>query len=286
MVIGGEITVTRGGKAQTFHVGGRCQPRPVQSGRRIDPLPLARLTRRAVARSGEEAPSTKSKARRDDPLHRGNTPSGPRLIVSIATMIRRRSQARRSGMPPCAPSRHTEKVSRPRRSATTLPGNSACRCARTTSAWRCSATAARGASMSAIRYGGLHSRRRARTDVRAKPKSRNSVLVERDCANDSRAAFLSDGRRRTKKPRFVDGVEAVIPGSVSVIDRCAVSRAGHPPKRPLGVAQVPGRRPTSAAARGRYRRDQSPESGRSQERNRYGCGDRDVLTRPICGVPL
>ena len=56
-----------------------------------------------------------------------------------------------------------------------LPGNSACRCARTTSAWRCSATAARGASMSAIRNGGLHSRRRARTDVRAKPKSRNSV---------------------------------------------------------------------------------------------------------------
>ena len=67
--------------------------------------------------------------------------------------------------------------------------------------------------------------------------------------------------------------------------RCAISRAGHPAKRPLGVAQVPGRPPTSEAAGGSYRRDRSPQSRRSQERNRYGCGDRDVITAPICGGP-
>jgi hypothetical protein len=56
------------------------------------------------------------------------------------------------------------------------------------------------------------------------------LLFERDCANDSRAALLSDGRIRTTRPRFVDGGEAVISGSVGVIDRCAVSRAGDAPK--------------------------------------------------------
>jgi hypothetical protein len=108
-------------------------------------------------------------------------------------------------------------------------------------------------------------------------------LVERDCTNDSGGPLLSDGRIRTTKPGFFDGAKAVISGSVSVIDRCAVSRAGHASKQPLGIAQVPGRRPTSEVARCRYRRDRSPQSRHSRERNRYGCGYRDV-TEPICGV--
>ena len=37
-------------------------------------------------------------ARRDGPLHRGHTPSGPRLIVSIATMIRGQVSARPGSM--------------------------------------------------------------------------------------------------------------------------------------------------------------------------------------------
>ena len=45
------------------------------------------------------------------------------------------------------------------------------------------------------------------------------VLVERDCANDISGPLLSDGRTPTTKPHFVDGAEAVISGSVSVIDR-------------------------------------------------------------------
>jgi hypothetical protein len=109
-------------------------------------------------------------------------------------------------------------------------------------------------------------------------------LVERDCANYSRAALLSDARIRTTKPRFVVGAGAVISGSASVIDRCAVSGAGHAPKRPLGIAQVPGRCPTSEAARGRCRRDQSPQSRRSQQRSHCGCADRGFITRQICGV--
>jgi len=109
-------------------------------------------------------------------------------------------------------------------------------------------------------------------------------LDDRDCNTYSRAALLSDATLRTTKPLVV-GAGAVTSGSVTVTDRCAISRAGHSAKRPLGVAQVPGRRPTSEAAGGSYRRDRSPQSRRSQERNRYGCGDRDVITAPICGVP-
>src|SRR5215831_9685974 len=64
------------------------------------------------------------------------------------------------------------------------------------------------------------------------------VSVDQDCVAYSRTALFGDGRLRTTKPGFVDGAEAVISGCVSVIDRCAVSRAGHPPKRSLWVAQV------------------------------------------------
>src|SRR6266513_5693522 len=68
------------------------------------------------------------------------------------------------------------------------------------------------------------------------------VSVERDCANYSPAALLSDARVRTTKPGFVVGARDVISGFVTVIDRCTVSRSGHPPKRPLGITEIPGRR--------------------------------------------
>jgi uncharacterized protein (DUF1499 family) len=71
-------------------------------------------------------------------------------------------------------------------------------------------------------------------------RQQDSVSVDQDCVAYSRTALFGDGRLRTTKPGFVDGAEAVISGCVSVIDRCAVSRAGHPPKRSLWVAQVSG----------------------------------------------
>src|SRR5260370_33078103 len=71
-------------------------------------------------------------------------------------------------------------------------------------------------------------------------KSRELISVERDCANYGRAAFLSDARTRTTKPPSVVGAKADISGFVTVIDRCAISRAGHPPTRPPGIAQLPG----------------------------------------------
>jgi hypothetical protein len=55
---------------------------------------------------------------------------------------------------------------------------------------------------------------------------------------------LSDARIPTTKPRFVVGARAVIRSFVTVIDRRTVSGACYPPKRPLGIAQIPGRRPT------------------------------------------
>jgi hypothetical protein len=55
---------------------------------------------------------------------------------------------------------------------------------------------------------------------------------------------LSDARIPTTKPRFVVGARAVIRNFVTVIDRRTVSGACYPPKRPLGIAQIPGRRPT------------------------------------------
>jgi hypothetical protein len=67
-----------------------------------------------------------------------------------------------------------------------------------------------------------------------------------------RAALLSDGTNQTTKQYFADGAGAVISG----VDRCALSGAGHAPRRPLGVAQVLGRRPTSEVARSSYRREQ------------------------------
>ena len=55
---------------------------------------------------------------------------------------------------------------------------------------------------------------------------------------------LSDARIPTTKPRFVVGARAVIRSFVTVIDRRTVSGASYPPKRPLGVTQIPGRCPT------------------------------------------
>jgi hypothetical protein len=54
---------------------------------------------------------------------------------------------------------------------------------------------------------------------------------------------LSDARIPTTKPRFVVGARAVIRSFVTVIDR-RTAGACYPPKRPLGIAQIPGRRPT------------------------------------------
>jgi len=54
---------------------------------------------------------------------------------------------------------------------------------------------------------------------------------------------LSDARIPTTKPRFVVGARAVIRRLVTVIDR-RTAGACYPPKRPLGIAQIPGRRPT------------------------------------------
>jgi len=96
---------------------------------------------------------------------------------------------------------------------------------------------------------------------------------------------LSDARIPTTEPRLVVGARAVIRGFVTVIDRCTVSGASYPPKRPLGITQIPGRRPTWPAARGRCCRDQSPKSRRSQERNRCGCTNQGIVTRPICDHP-
>ena len=55
---------------------------------------------------------------------------------------------------------------------------------------------------------------------------------------------LSDARIPTTKSRFVVGARAVIRSFVTVIDRRTVSGACYPPQRPLGIAQIPGRRPT------------------------------------------
>jgi hypothetical protein len=42
------------------------------------------------------------------------------------------------------------------------------------------------------------------------PMPKAGTRFERDCANDSGAALLSNGRIRATKPTFVDGAEAII----------------------------------------------------------------------------
>ena len=112
--------------------------------------------------------------------------------------------------------------------------------------------------------------------------SAGTRLVEAGCTNDIGGPLLSDGRRRTTKPPFVDSAEAALSGCIGIIDWRAACSAGHAPKQPLGVAQVPGRCPTSEATRGRYRRDRSPQSWRREEQRRYRWGGRDVNEGPIC----
>lgn len=56
------------------------------------------------------------------------------------------------------------------------------------------------------------------------------LSVKQHCANEDGAALLSDGRISTTKPGIVDGAEPAISDSVSVTERCAVSRAGHAPQ--------------------------------------------------------
>ena len=65
----------------------------------------ARLVHRAGDREIRRRGALDQKqARRDDPLHRGNTPSGPPLIVSIAMVIRSQVSARPgSTAQPCTP---------------------------------------------------------------------------------------------------------------------------------------------------------------------------------------
>jgi hypothetical protein len=90
--------------------------------------------------------------------------------------------------------------------------------------------------------------------------SAGTLLMERPCANDRSGPLLTDGRSQTAKSGFVDDTEPAISGCISIVGQRVASRSGHAPKRPPGFAQIPRRCPTSEAARGRYRRDQSSQS--------------------------